>query len=110
MSRPGSAGPGAGTRFVCVHGHFYQPPRENPWLDIIEREPGAEPFPNWNARIAEECNEWNECDEYQSVYGNLVFVIEYDSSAFNSGCNNFPELSIVLRDVSVSPNGVYDAC
>lgn len=40
---------------LIIHGHFYQPPRENPWLDAIEREPGAAPFPNWNARIADEC-------------------------------------------------------
>lgn len=42
-------------RHLCVHGHFYQPPRENPWLGIVEREPSAAPFADWNARIADEC-------------------------------------------------------
>ena len=60
--------------------------------------------------IAEECNEWNECGDYVEVYGNLVFVVEYNQSAFEEGCENFPDLSIILRNVSVSPNGPYDAC
>jgi alpha-amylase/alpha-mannosidase (GH57 family) len=42
-------------RRVCVHAHFYQPPRENPWLGEIEREDSAAPFHDWNERIAEEC-------------------------------------------------------
>ena len=42
-------------RHVCVHGHFYQPPRENPWLGEVEREDSAYPFHDWNDRVAEEC-------------------------------------------------------
>jgi hypothetical protein len=40
---------------ILVHAHLYQPPRENPWLGIVEREDSAFPFHDWNARIAEEC-------------------------------------------------------
>ena len=43
------------TRFVCVHGHFYQPPRENPWTGRVEREASAAPFHDWNERITAEC-------------------------------------------------------
>ncbi|MBI4060655.1 MAG: glycoside hydrolase, partial [Elusimicrobia bacterium] len=42
-------------RFVCVHGHFYQPPRENPWTGDVERQPSAGRDHDWNARVAREC-------------------------------------------------------
>src|SRR2546423_538397 len=41
--------------FLIVHGHFYQPPRENPWTGIIEQQPGAAPFHDWNERVHAEC-------------------------------------------------------
>jgi len=64
--------------------------------------------------VAEECNRYSECTEYQAVYGNLVFVIEYRQQDFQTGCTQHPELSIVLRDLNVSPAGssgyVYQGC
>ena len=42
-------------RFVCVHGHFYQPPRENPWLEAVETQDSAAPYHDWNERITAEC-------------------------------------------------------
>ena len=42
-------------KYVCIHSHFYQPPRENPWLDQIEQQDSAAPFHDWNERIASEC-------------------------------------------------------
>lgn len=42
-------------KYICIHGHFYQPPRENAWLDIVEMQDSAAPFHDWNARINFEC-------------------------------------------------------
>jgi alpha-amylase/alpha-mannosidase (GH57 family) len=43
------------SRSIVIHGHFYQPPREDPWLDEVETEPSAAPFHDWNERIEQEC-------------------------------------------------------
>ena len=49
-------GPGVwAMKFLTVHGHFYQPPRENPWLEAVEVEEGAAPYHDWNERITAEC-------------------------------------------------------
>jgi alpha-amylase/alpha-mannosidase (GH57 family) len=42
-------------RFICIHGHFYQPPRENPWLESVELQDSAAPYHDWNGRITAEC-------------------------------------------------------
>lgn len=64
--------------------------------------------------VAEECNQWRECDVYQQAYGDDVLVIEYQRAAFEAGCAAFPGLSIVLRDVPVTKPGetgyVYEGC
>jgi len=42
-------------RFICIHGHFYQPPRENPWLEAVEVQDTAAPYHDWNERVLAEC-------------------------------------------------------
>lgn len=72
--------------YLVLHGHFYQPPRENPWLDAVEREPSAQPYPNWNARIADECyatNAWARVFDGQGRVENLIN--NYLHLSFNFG-------------------------
>ena len=72
--------------YVTVHGHFYQPPRENPYLNAVERQPSAAPFHNWNERIHHECYRPNAfarvLNDRQEVLG-IVNNFEYLS--FNIG-------------------------
>ena len=42
-------------KYICIHGHFYQPPRENAWLEAIEIQESAYPYHDWNKRITAEC-------------------------------------------------------
>jgi hypothetical protein len=64
--------------------------------------------------VVEECNRWDECGDFQAVYGDLIFIIEYRKQDFDKGCKEHPELSIVLRDLDVStPSSssyVFDGC
>lgn len=64
--------------------------------------------------VVEECNRYDECGDYQSAYGNRLFVIEYRTQDFEAGCAAYPELSIVLRDLNVSTPGssgyVFQGC
>lgn len=72
--------------YVTVHGHFYQPPRENPYLDAIERQPSAAPFHNWNERIHYECYRPNAFARVMNEQGNVIGIINnYEYLSFNIG-------------------------
>jgi alpha-amylase/alpha-mannosidase (GH57 family) len=72
--------------FICIHGHFYQPPRENPWLETIEIQRGAAPFHDWNERIAAECYAPNRAARLLDAKGKITALIDnYRHISFNFG-------------------------
>ena len=72
-------------RYVCVHGHFYQPPRENPWLEAVELEDSAYPYHDWNARITAECYAPNAASRILEN-GEIVDIVNnYARMSFNFG-------------------------
>ena len=74
------------TRYVCVHGHFYQPPRENPWLDAIDVQPSAVPYHDWNARISAECYAPNTAARILDERGRIRAIMNnYARMSFNVG-------------------------
>lgn len=79
--------------YVAIHGHFYQPPRENPWLGAIEGEESAHPFHDWNERIAFECYRPNAYARMVDEKGKILDIINnYASISFNFGPTLLPWL------------------
>jgi alpha-amylase/alpha-mannosidase (GH57 family) len=73
-------------RFVCIHGHFYQPPRENPWLEAVELEESAWPHHDWNERITEECYRPNGQSRILDHEGRIVRIVNnYERISFDVG-------------------------
>ena len=73
-------------KYVCIHGHFYQPPRENPWLEKIEVQESAYPFHDWNQRINEECYTPNTRARILDQEGRLREIINnYEHISFDFG-------------------------
>ncbi len=71
---------------VCIHGHFYQPPRENPYLGAIERQPGAAPFHDWNERILHECYRPNAFARILNDQGEVIDIVNnFAYISFNIG-------------------------
>ena len=73
-------------RFVCIHGHFYQPPRESPWLEAIEIQDSAFPYHDWNERITAECYAANAVSRLWDTEGRIAQLVNnYASISFNFG-------------------------
>src|SRR5882672_6364471 len=71
---------------LIIHGHFYQPPRENPWTGVVELEPSAAPFHDWNERIHSECYQPNGCTRITDpATGRERVVNNYTNISFNFG-------------------------
>lgn len=63
------------SRYVCIHGHFYQPPRENPWLEAIELQDSAYPYHDWNERIDVECYAPNSASRVLDGEGRIARIV-----------------------------------
>ncbi|MCC6812027.1 MAG: DUF3536 domain-containing protein [Deltaproteobacteria bacterium] len=74
-------------RYICLHGHFYQPPRDNPWRPgYIEPQPSAAPFRDWNARILAECYAPNAAARVLAADGRIERIVNnYARISFNVG-------------------------
>lgn len=72
--------------FLTIHGHFYQPPRENPWLESIELQDSASPFHDWNERINGECYNPNSVSKIVDNRNKILDVVNnYEFMSFNFG-------------------------
>lgn len=73
-------------RFVCIHGHFYQPPRENPWLEAVEVQDSAAPYHDWNERVTAECYAPNAVARLLDEIGRITALHNnYERISFNFG-------------------------
>lgn len=82
-------------KYLTVHGHFYQPPRENPWLEAIEVQGSAHPWHDWNERICFECYNPNSVSRILDENCNIIDIVNnYKYMSFNFG----PTLMSWLQD------------
>lgn len=73
-------------KYICVHGHFYQPPRENPWLESIELQDSAYPYHDWNRRVTAECYEPNGAARILGPDMKIIRILNnYSKMSFNFG-------------------------
>ena len=90
-------------RYICIHGHFYQPPRENPWIEAIDLQDSAHPYHDWNRRITAECYAPNAKSRILDDQGRIVQIVNnYAKISFNFG----PTL---LAWMEVNAPSVYEA-
>ncbi len=73
-------------RYLCIHGHFYQPPRENPWLEAVEIQDSAHPYHDWNERVTAECYAPNSAARLLDGEQRIVDIASnYEKISFNFG-------------------------
>ncbi|HMF63468.1 MAG TPA: DUF3536 domain-containing protein [Edaphobacter sp.] len=78
--------PAEPARFVCIHGHFYQPPRENPWLETVEVQDSAAPYHDWNDRITSECYAPNGASRITNQENEIIRIMNnYARVSYNFG-------------------------
>ncbi|KMP11267.1 glycoside hydrolase [Candidatus Nitromaritima sp. SCGC AAA799-C22] len=87
-------------KFVCIHGHFYQPPRENPWLEAITHQESAHPHHDWNERVTAECYAPNAQSRILDDQGFIVEMINnYSKISFDMGPTLLSWLELNSQDI-----------
>jgi alpha-amylase/alpha-mannosidase (GH57 family) len=73
-------------RYICIHGHFYQPPRENPWIEEVELQDDAYPYHDWNERITAECYAPNAASRILDSKEKIIDIVNiYSKISFDFG-------------------------
>jgi alpha-amylase/alpha-mannosidase (GH57 family) len=73
-------------RYICIHGHFYQPPRENPWLETVETQDSAAPYHDWNERVCAECYATNGAARTVNNKNQIIRIVNnYSRMNFDFG-------------------------
>ena len=73
-------------RYICIHAHFYQPPRENAWLEAVEFQDSAYPYHDWNERVTAECYAPNSASRILDGDGRILQIVNnYSKISFNFG-------------------------
>jgi alpha-amylase/alpha-mannosidase (GH57 family) len=94
-------------RLMTIHGHFYQPPRENPWLEAVETQDSAFPWHDWNARITAECYEANATARILDDVDRIRHIVNnYASISFNFGPTLLSWLEVAAPETY---NAILDA-
>ncbi len=88
----------ASKKFICIHGHFYQPPRENAWLEVIEVQDSAHPYHDWNERISAECYGPNAASR----------ILSSNTSVIKNILNNYTRISFNFGPTLLSWMEIYD--
>ena len=87
-------------RYICIHGHFYQPPRENPWLEAVELQDSAYPYHDWNERITAECYAPNSVSRILDGDNQIIRLVNnYSKISFNFGPTLLSWLEVKAPDV-----------
>jgi len=87
-------------KYVCIHGHLYQPPRENPWLEEVERQDSAHPYHDWNDKITQECYRQNAASRILRPDKKIIDIVNnYAKISFDFGPTLLSWLERHARDV-----------
>jgi alpha-amylase/alpha-mannosidase (GH57 family) len=94
-------------KYICIHGHFYQPPRENAWLEVIEVQDSAHPYHDWNERVSAECYAPNTASRILNENGVITNIVNnYARISFNYGPTLLSWMEVYDRE---SYNAILDA-